>query len=321
MNKIVFILMLTAFNLNGSFSDKWSEMQRDYRAVKKMHNYNNTFKYTNEFYNKLVSDLDKLVMGIPNINFLKNSCLTGIMVRGIVPELELYEETFLSECISNQTKSLIFNYKENNQNLLDTNCIKFNCSSTTLGHLYYVAKILELAEGFFPKLILEVGGGFGNLAKCLKKILPNSTVIIIDLPEMCVIQKMFLNTTAPEVDVFLHKNSGHVIQQGAINLVPLCFLENLSIKPDLFVSTFALSESPKTMQDFIMHKNFFGAQHVFITGQINGWSGLGHSWMVSHDSIIGAVRKNYYKTICTPFHWIKKEFLSYEIYGGPQSVC
>lgn len=304
------------FDLNGSFSENWREMQKDYNDIKKLRSYDNTFEYTNQFYNKLILDLDKLVVGLPDINFLKNSCLTGIMVRGVVDELKVYEETFLSECLDSKTKQYMSRFEENSQGVLDLSSDKFNCSATTLGHLYYVAKTLEMSKDDYPEVILEVGGGFGNLARCFKKILPGSTVVIIDLPEMCVIQKMFLNYTAPEINVFLHKNSGQDIKKGAINLIPLCFLDKVLVNPDLFISTFALSEAPESMQNFVINKKFFNAKQIFITGQIDGWRGLGHNWMVNHNSLVASVRNNYDKVICTPFHWINKGFLSYEIYGG-----
>ena len=316
MHKLFYVACLfKVFMINGDISTIWRQMQSDYLSVKDMPEYKNSFKYTNGFYNQLVIDLDKLVMGVPNIDFLNKSCLTSVMVRAAVDELSLYEETFLSECIDNKTKQYISEFKENNQGLLDSNCSKFNCSSTTLGHLYYVAKVLELSGGDCIETILEVGGGFGNLAKCFKKILSNCTVVIVDLPEMCVIQKMFLNYTTPEINVLLHKKSGQAVRQGSINLVPLCFLEGIVFKPDLFISTFALSESPSSMQNYIVDNNFFNAKRVYITGQINGWHGIGHNWMLNHDLILEAVRKNYNHPLCVPFHWIKKGFLSYEIYG------
>ena len=318
MVKFLLFTALIASNLHGSFEAVWRNMQQEYHAIKQITRKtkkNNMPMYMNEFYKDLIVKLDKLVASRPNANFLKESCLTPIMVRGYVEDLATYEEAFLEYFISEKTKSLIANFKEHSRGLLDQNCVKFNCSSNTLGQLFYVAKVLELSNDLHPNLILEVGGGFGTLAKCFKQILPGSTIIIVDLPEMNVIQKIFLNYTAPDLSVIMHKSNLDSIKPGAINLVPLYLLESIAVQPDLFISTFALSESTEKMQKFIIDKNFFNAKKIYITGQMHGWKGIGFDWIVDHKLIIDAVRNRYSKALCTPFHLFNKQFLSYELYG------
>jgi len=50
-----------------------------------------------------------------------------------------------------------------------------------------------------------------------------------------------------------------------INLVSLPFLDTLNtMSPDLFVSTFALSESSQYAQEFVVSRNWFNAKHLLL---------------------------------------------------------
>lgn len=317
MKKLLLIQCLFFNNILAAvaFDVVWLQMQQDYSIAHANHlnrlgaNSDNT----NNFYRQMVRQLDQVVKGKPNINILKKSSLTDVMVRGYLPELAVYEEAYLTYCTKKETAELLKRFKEDNRGLLDTNCEKFNCSSTTLGHLYYTARVLDsLSEA--PKTIIEFGGGFGNLAKCFKSILPNSTIVVIDLPEMGAIQKMFIEYTAPEVPVVLHQDNVKNIQAGAINLISLHLLEELNLEsPDLFISTFALSEVPEALQKKVIEKKFFNTKNVYITGQINGWKGIGIDWMVEQNLILDSIRKIYINSSCKPFHLCKKEMMSYEI--------
>ena len=44
-------------------------------------------------------------------------------------------------------------------------------------------------------LILDIGGGYGGLARLLKNIYHDSTFIIIELPELCMLSAYFLKET------------------------------------------------------------------------------------------------------------------------------
>lgn len=300
-----------------SFEEIWYENQREYLDLKHSGFYHKTFLYSNPFYEQFLFNVEKLITGLPNKNFLTKSCLTYVMVRASLNELEdiaAYEETFITECISPQTKKILLNFKEETNGLLDRSCQILDCASISLVHLMYIAKILEsYYEGDYPGVILDIGGGFGNIAKILKQILPNSTIVVVDLPEMSIIQKTYLNYTMPKLKVVLHKNNFLSIEPGCINLVPICFLDQLSLSPDLLMSTFALSEAPESTQKFIINKNFFDAKKLYIAGQINGWKDIGFDWIVKHNLIIDAVREKYKKVTCSPMHVCRKNFLSYDI--------
>lgn len=314
---ILFPVMLLSFYIRCShdrFNDLWLVMQNDYADIRKNEFYSKASEYTSTFYNDFVSNkVGALINSVPNKKLLLNSCITSIMVRSRVENTVAYEEAFLQYCVCPNIKKMVAGFNEDNKGLLDVSCWNDSWSSTTLGHLFYIAKVLEsYGNKSHPELIIEFGGGFGNLAKCFKYILPKSTIVLLDLPEMCVIQKMFLNYTAPQINVALHE-SEVVLQKNAINLVPIYLLDKLIARPDLFISTFALSESPVNMQNYIINRNFFDAKKIYVVGQINGWKNCGMDWIVKHDLIMDAARKKYNQILCYPFHIFNERSLSYEI--------
>ena len=71
------------------------------------------------------------------------------------------------------------------------------------------------------------------------------------------------------------KNNNDKIQAGKVNIVPL----NLEVMValdfgsiDLFVSTWALSETPSMMQNFIKNLKYFGSKYLLLAYQKNNRS-------------------------------------------------
>lgn len=56
------------------------------------------------------------------------------------------------------------------------------------------------------KIVCEIGGGFGSLASKIKKIYPNKTIILIDLPESLVLQNFYLSRLFPKNKFFLYSD-------------------------------------------------------------------------------------------------------------------
>ena len=64
-----------------------------------------------------------------------------------------------------------------------------------LYHVYSAWQIKRICKllNKVPSTILEIGAGYGNLASKLKTIYKSSKYIIIDLPEVLLIQNYYLN--------------------------------------------------------------------------------------------------------------------------------
>ncbi len=126
--------------------------------------------------------------------------------------------------------------------------VTYLTSHNSIHHLYHIIRFLRKTKLKLKgiKTIIEWGGGYGNLAKIFGRLAEeNKTYIIIDLPLMCCIQWIYLTTILGENKVNLIQNSDEKIAVGKINLLPVCFIDKYELKGDLFVSTWALTESSK----------------------------------------------------------------------------
>lgn len=291
-------------------SQVWTRMQFLYRSLENKKTAPLVKNWCHQQWHSARKNLKKILSQKKPINFLNEPCISGTMVRREYGLQQIYEETYLKFCISEKTKQILKNVSDTPFGSLP---LINNYSINTLGHIYYLARLLESSslKNLPLHTFIEIGGGYGNLTRLIKQAIPEATIIIIDLPEMCALQWYFLNVTLPESEITLHVNEKSQIIDHAINVVPLSLLNSLSLKTDVFISTFALSECSESFQKYIIEKKFFDASLCYITGQINGW---GSSFnFVTHTNLINSVREMFSEIIHQPFHIISSELKSYEI--------
>ena len=145
---------------------------------------------------------------------------------------------------------------------------KFNYQDKTyllnfddLYHVYSAWQIKRFLNYFkkSPKGILEIGGGYGNLASKLKKIFKNSKYIIIDLPEVLLIQNYYLHNCDPNLKIlnFLENNNSDIIdfkdKDFDIALIPFTKYKNIkNFEFELAINTRSFGEMPfDIMKDYI----------------------------------------------------------------------
>lgn len=140
----------------------------------------------------------------------------------------------------------------------------------SIHHLYHIARHIRNIGDITPitdsKSVVEWGGGYGNFARVyLGLVSDDTTYTIVDLPEMSVLQYWYLVGACGEAKVNLVTEPGMTIQPGKVNIVPSTLYEQTNgIHADMFISTWALSESPKSVQVAVAEKNFFGATHFLV---------------------------------------------------------
>jgi putative sugar O-methyltransferase len=295
--------------------DLWHHMQKLYNQCMTNGEKNNALmnKWCHDFWASTRNQLAQIVRRSHVVNFLGESSIAAAMVRGEFGVPQMFEEIYLDSCISNYTKNIISKTSDTTFGNLPRTSSKFNCSTSNLGHLFYLAKVIEYASkgGHQPVNIgsvLEIGGGYGNLARLFKQALPDVTLILIDLPEMVALQWFFLRCTLPNVKVVFHTDSQKGIVLNAINLIPLNLLNDFSLKTDVFVSTFALSECSTNFQEYIAQKRFFEASLCYVNGQLNG---LGN-W-AQHSTVFKSLYTLYSDVICQPFHMVSLHLKCYEL--------
>ena len=70
---------------------------------------------------------------------------------------------------------------------------------------------------------------------------------MFDIPEMAAVQWLYLKTTLPEVTIIFHTEVPDFFEENAIHILPISLIDETDIKVDIFVSTFALSESSQNL--------------------------------------------------------------------------
>ncbi|HTZ05342.1 MAG TPA: hypothetical protein VMB53_06265 [Gaiellaceae bacterium] len=108
--------------------------------------------------------------------------------------------------------------------------------------------------------VVEWGGGYGALCRAWR-LLGGATYTILDLPIASCLQWLFLASVLGEDAVVLHDAPGEPVL-GLVNLMPAD--PSAPVSADVFVSTWALSESPPELQDAVAAGGFFGARHLLL---------------------------------------------------------
>lgn len=112
--------------------------------------------------------------------------------------------------------------------------------------------------------VVEFGGGYGNLARLFQCFEGLTRYAIVDLPLFSCIQYVFLSTVLGPGGVRLVTEPRTPAADGIVDLVPVNLLPDLHRDGDLFVSTWALSESPPAAYDLVRERDWFGAREILL---------------------------------------------------------
>ena len=144
---------------------------------------------------------------------------------------------------------------------------KWMTSANTAHHAYHLANYRQATGKIFWEVdgIIEWGGGYGNMARITRKMNPNLTYTIIDLPELLALQYVYLYATEGEESVNLMQ-SGESVALRKVNFLPstVVLSRQLDLTCDVFMSTWALTESPYNAQEYIASSNFLNAESVLL---------------------------------------------------------
>lgn len=138
----------------------------------------------------------------------------------------------------------------------------FNLNFDDLYHVYsswQIKRLLKAINQNPPSNILEIGAGYGNLAFKLKSIFKYSRYIIIDLPEVLLLQHHYLYMSNPDLKIMnlLDHSSGKNIDINTLDfdiiLIPFTIFKDIkNIKFELAINTRSFGEMPRIiMEDYI----------------------------------------------------------------------
>ena len=140
-------------------------------------------------------------------------------------------------------------------------------SHNTVHHAYHIEKYKKETEKSFDNVqsILEWGGGYGNLAKIISRIELVPTYTLVDSPVLLTLQWLYLSSILGEDAVNLLTEKNPVIAEGKINMLPVDCLDVVGLSNiDMFISTWAISESSRSAKEYVMQNKFFGADNILI---------------------------------------------------------
>ena len=228
-----------------------------------------TTKFTSPTWRGFGESLERALLPNPPFDFLRNSVILRTMfvtagggwlrnelsfLESRFSEIDL-QEILIEDCVG---RPLLLNRK-------------YLTSHNSIHHLYHLARLEERTGLDFHGVqsVVEWGGGYGNLAKIASRLSLNSTYTIIDIPLLSCLQWLYLTVTVGPERVNMLDSVDKKIESGKLNLLPVCFLSNHLVSGDLFISTWALSESSAFSQDLVRGQNWFGCKHLLLAYQEN----------------------------------------------------
>ncbi len=118
--------------------------------------------------------------------------------------------------------------------------------------------------------VVEWGGGYGGFARLfLRRHGGAPTYVIVDTPLFTCLQRAYLASVLGSEQVCIWEDPSTPPAPGKVNLLPLGHVTGCAetLRCDLFVSTWALSESAVAAQDLVTEKAWFGAKHLLLAFQ------------------------------------------------------
>lgn len=114
--------------------------------------------------------------------------------------------------------------------------------------------------------IVEWGGGYGQLARLWRRV-GQPTYVLVDLPLVACLQWLYLASVLGEEAVRLYATTPGEPESGLVHVLPAAIADAGALRPELFVSTWGLSESPAETQRRVAESGFFGAEHLLVAFQ------------------------------------------------------
>jgi hypothetical protein len=134
-------------------------------------------------------------------------------------------------------------------------------------HLFHLQRFAD-ATGVEPGalgVVVEWGAGYGNLAKLLRRLHGGPlTYVAIDTPLFACLQWLYLASILGLEAVHLAGEREDRVEPGKVTLVPVQRAGALDVDADLFISTWALNESPEPAQDLVVDRDWYDAQHLLL---------------------------------------------------------
>lgn len=219
-------------------------------------------KLIHESWQQNISALESYFVNAMDENFLSNKVINGTMVfsnrEAHKLELKSISETLgkkvVEEVISKNLNEAFLSGKSRRSTLINS-----------AHHLYHLAQFEQRTGKKISSFesVVEFGGGYGNMVRIIRNMALGTTYSIVDLLLFSCIQYAFLSTVAGNGQVaFCGENAS---DNAKILLHPLfCTNPTTSLRGELFLSTWALSESTRATYEWVVACDWFGANSLLL---------------------------------------------------------
>ena len=152
---------------------------------------------------------------------------------------------------------------------IPVNSERFECSHNNIHHLHHITLFEDYLNISISDLnyIAEFGGGYGNMARLVRMMVPDVTYLIIDLPIFLLIQYAYLETVLGAGICNFIVRKDQPLKEAKINLMVSQSTYSVDHVFDMFISTLALSESTRMAQQAVFEAGFFGADYLLVSHQ------------------------------------------------------
>lgn len=139
-------------------------------------------------------------------------------------------------------------------------------SPNLVHHVHHVLRYEEVTGGRLARsrTVVEWGGGYGSLARVVRRLRPGVTYVVLDTPLFAAVQWLYLSAVLGEGHVMLHARAGAPVVPHRVNVVPIGLAGRLDVAADVFVSTWALNESTPAAQRHVARRRWFGARGLLV---------------------------------------------------------
>lgn len=162
--------------------------------------------------------------------------------------------------------------------------------------------------------VVHWGPGSGGYTFLMRQLGARHTEYMIDLPVVCMMQYDYLRHAFEEFgygEVNLIKSYDDEIVRGAVNIVPLPFIDKVPQNHDLFIALHALNESSVDAQQYVLNRHWFNAEKVLLTwteglqenvdGELQPWGPGVANW----ESIVRPLLRSGKLNVGRPINWMR----------------
>lgn len=252
--------MGTFSRLRGSLSNAYATLSADAADMARL---------VTPFWEKTAPEIEAALLPLPPPDFLNLPSL-GAMSVVHYWRLTSYYIRFLEKSFERQRLRYLLREDLPGHPILQS--ARYTTSSMTAQHLYHFAyhRTTTGASLDDVECVVEFGGGYGNMAKVLSRLLGRPhTHVIVDLPFIGAIQWLYLSSVLGPESVNLVSPTRGSVAPGKINIMPIPLVGKISIRPDLFIATWSLSETPPELQDLIGRVGWLQAERLLVTWHRN----------------------------------------------------